>query len=487
MREHRRMGRARPDGARFAAIVLAAGAGSRFGGGKLLAPLEGRPILQHVLERLEAADLDEVIVVVGADADAVEGAIDASAARLVVNPVPDEGLSSSLKVGIGALSDDADAALIALGDQPLLPPRAVRALLEADAQPGRPIVVPVYGDGMGRNPVLLRREAFALIDQTSGDRGLGPLIDAHPELVHEIPIRVEGGNPDVDTRDDHIALLEKAWAARVVANAEQVERFREVPDGTDFYAPVTGLFRADPRRTDEPVLEALLELVEPGETWLDIGAGAGRYALPVALALAPSGGRVIAVDASPGMLDALMELQTEHGITDVEVVETRWPPPRRDSLDRFATDVALIAHVGYDIEAIGPFVRTMESVARRLCVAVLMERQPASVADPFWPPVHGEERVPLPALPEFVEWLRARGFEPDVEPMSREPRRFASRDELAGFLRRQLWIEPDGEAERRFQATLDDLVVADEDGVGLRTQLPLPIGVVTWDPRQAAG
>ena len=481
------MGRARPDGARFAAIVLAAGAGSRFGGGKLLASLEGRPILQHVLERLEAADLDEVIVVVGADADAVEGAIDASAARLVVNPAPDEGLSSSLKVGIGALSDDADAALIALGDQPLLPPRAVRALLEAIAQPGRPIVVPVYGDGMGRNPVLLRREAFALIDQTSGDRGLGPLIDAHPELVHEIPIRVEGGNPDVDTRDDHIALLEKAWAARVVANTEQVERFREVPDGTDFYAPVTGLFRADPRRTDEPVLEALLELVEPGETWLDIGAGAGRYALPVALALAPSGGRVIAVDASPGMLDALMELQTEHGITDVEVVETRWPPPRRDSLDRFATDVALIAHVGYDIEAIGPFVRTMESVARRLCVAVLMERQPASVADPFWPPVHGEERVPLPALPEFVEWLRARGFEPHVEPMSREPRRFASRDELAGFLRRQLWIEPDGEAERRFQATLDDLVVADEDGVGLRTQLPLPIGVVTWDPRQAAG
>src|SRR4029079_2075550 len=129
----------------------------------------GGPIVRHVLERLEAADLDEGIVVVGADADAVEGAIDASAARLVVNPAPDEGLSSSLKVGIGALSDDADAALIALGAPRLLPPRAVRALLEADAQRGRPIVVPVYGDGMGRNPVLLRREAFALIDQTSGD------------------------------------------------------------------------------------------------------------------------------------------------------------------------------------------------------------------------------------------------------------------------------------------------------------------------------
>lgn len=480
------MPRARPDGTHIAAIVLAAGAGSRFGGGKLVAPLEGRPILQHVLERLEASGLDDVVVVVGNDAAELETAVDWGVARRVVNPTPDTGLSSSLKVGIGALSADTDAALIALGDQPLLPARAVRALIDAESLPGAPIVVPVYGDGIGRNPVLLRRDAFGLVDETHGDRGLGPLIDGHPELVQEIPIRVEGGNPDIDTRDDLVALLEKAWAARVLANAEQVDRFREIPDGADFYAPVTGLFRADPRRTDEPVLQALLEIVEPGETWLDIGAGAGRYALPIALALAPSGGRVMAVDASPGMLDALMELQAEHGITDVEVVQTRWPPPRGVPLDRFATDVALIAHVGYDIEAIGPFVRAMESVARRLCVAVLMERQPSSVADPFWPPVHGEERVPLPALPEFVEWLRARGHEPDVQLMSRESRRFGSRDELAGFLRRQLWIAPSGESERRFQAALDDLAVEDGDGVGLRTQLPLPIGVVTWDPRQGA-
>jgi molybdenum cofactor cytidylyltransferase len=487
MAEHRRMRRARTPGPPIAAVVLAAGAGSRFGGKKLLAPLEGRPILQHVLDRLEAAGLDDVVVVVGDDAGELEAGIDWGAAQRVVNPAPDEGLSSSLKVGIGAVPDDADGALITLGDQPLLPARAIRALIDAEPRADRPIVVPVYGEGTGRNPVLLRRPAFDLVEQAAGDRGLGPLLASHPELVDEIPIRVEGGNPDVDTREDLVGLLEKAWAARVVANAEQVERFREVPDGADFYAPVTGLFRADPRRTDEPVLDALLRLVRPGETWLDIGAGAGRYALPIALALAPSGGRVIALDASPGMLDALMELQAEHGVADVEVVETRWPPVDAASLERFATDVALIAHVGYDIEAIGPFVRAMEAVARRLCVAVLMERQPSSVADACWPPVHGEERVPLPALPEFVELLRARGREPAVEMLSREPRRFASRDELAGFLRRQLWIEPRGTGEKRFQAALDDLIVVDaERGVGLRTQEPLPIGVVTWDPRGAA-
>jgi hypothetical protein len=156
-------------------------------------------------------------------------------------------------------------------------------------------------------------------------------------------------------------------------------------------------------------------------------------------------------------------------------------------LERFAADFALIAHVGYDIEAIGPFVRSMEAVARRLCVAVLMERQPSSVADACWPPVHGEERVPLPALPEFVELLRARGHQPTVEMVSREPRRFGSREELAGFLRRQLWIEPRGAGERRFQEALDELIVVDDEGgVGLRTQEPLPIGVVTWDPRGAA-
>lgn len=482
------MARARTSPARIAAVVLAAGAGSRFGGGKLLAPLEGRPILQHVLDRLAAAGLDEVIVVVGDDARELEARIDWGAARRVVNPTPEEGLSSSLKVGIAAVPAEADAALITLGDQPLLPARAIRALMDAGDRDDRPIVVPIYGDGAGRNPVLLRRRAFGLVDETVGDRGLGPLLAAHPDLVEELRIRVEGGNPDIDTREDLVGLLEKAWAARVVANAEQVERFREVPDGPDFYAPVTGLFRADPRRTDEPVLDALLRLVRPAETWLDIGAGAGRYALPIAMALAPSGGRVIALDASPGMLDALMELRSEHGVTDVEVIETRWPPADGIPLERFAADVALIAHVGYDIEAIGPFVRAMESVARRLCVAVLMERQPSSIADACWPPVHGEERVALPALPEFVELLRARGHQPTVQMLSREPRRFGSREELEGFLRRQLWIEPAGVAAKRFEKALDSLVVTGEEGgVGLRTQQPLPIGVVTWDPHGAAG
>jgi hypothetical protein len=67
--------------------------------------------------------------------------------------------------------------------------------------------------------------------------------------------------------------------------------------------------------------------------------------------------------------------------------------------------------------------------------------------------------------------------------LEREPRRFGSPDELAGFLRRQLWVEPGSAADRRFEEALDAQIVTDPEGrVGLRDQRPLPIGVVTWDP-----
>ncbi|MDQ2965480.1 MAG: hypothetical protein M3R57_06500 [Chloroflexota bacterium] len=280
--------------------------------------------------------------------------------------------------------------------------------------------------------------------------------------------------------------VERSWAERVRANREQVERIREVPDGSDFYAPVTSLFRADPRRADEPVLDLLRELVEPGETWLDIGAGAGRYALPIALLA----GEVIALDPSTGMLGALREQMAELGVPNVRPVDGRWPPNPTvaATLGGFpVADVALIAHVGYDVEAIGPFVEAMERAARRVCVAVLMERQPASVADPFWPPIHHEVRVALPALPDFVELLRERGRQPAVTVVQREPRTFETRAELEGFLRRQLWIADGGEKERRYRAALEELVLERDGGFGLRDQEPMPVGVVVWRPRTGGG
>ena len=88
----------------------------------------------------------------------------------------------------------------------------------------------------------------------------------------------------------------RAWAARVRSNREQVEQLREA-NPTDFYAPVAGMFRADPKRRDEPTLEVLRSIVQPGDGVLDIGAGGGRYALPLAL----QAREVIAVEPSEAM------------------------------------------------------------------------------------------------------------------------------------------------------------------------------------------
>ncbi|HSL32193.1 MAG TPA: hypothetical protein VK871_01010, partial [Candidatus Limnocylindrales bacterium] len=188
----------------------------------------------------------------------------------------------------------------------------------------------------------------------------------------------------------------------------------------------------------------------------------------------------VANDPSAGMLATLREAMAAHGIANVRPIEARWPMPPGEAPHG---DVALIAHVGYDVEAIGPFVDAMEASAARLCVAVLMERQPASAADPFWPRVHGEPRVPLPALPEFLELLRAWGREPVVAMMERKARRFDARDEIEGFARRQLWVAEGSEKDRRFQEALDELVVEAPDGTfGLVDQPSSAIGVVSWAP-----
>ena len=98
-----------------------------------------------------------------------------------------------------------------------------------------------------------------------------------PELLPDGRFDASGDpfRPDVD------ALLQ-SWARRVRANAEQVDRFAE-QRSQDHYAPVAERFRVDPHRTDDPSLDALRALARPDETWLDIGAGGGRYALPIAL------------------------------------------------------------------------------------------------------------------------------------------------------------------------------------------------------------
>jgi SAM-dependent methyltransferase len=274
------------------------------------------------------------------------------------------------------------------------------------------------------------------------------------------------------------AAAEAAWGARVRAHHDQTARVRETPEGGDFYAPVSRMFIADPRRTDDDVLDHLLPLARPDDAWLDVGAGAGRYALPLALRVR----EVVALDPSPGMLAALVEQAAEHAIPNVRTVEARWPvDPSGGPLP--PADGVLIANLGYDVEAIGPFVDALESAAGRVCVAILADRQPSAPAHAFWPPVHGEERAALPAFDDFLALLRARGRTPQEIRVARPARGFPTRDEVVRWLRNQLFLEAGSAKDLILVGELDRRLVEHEDGTfGLTSQVPMSTGIAWWQP-----
>jgi CTP:molybdopterin cytidylyltransferase MocA len=176
-----------------AAVVLAAGEGSRFNGPmhKLLTPFRGRPLVEWAVQAALDASLDATFVVIGAvDVNVPYGAVVLRNARW------SDGQATSLCAGIDAASTAGhDAVVIGLGDQPLVPVDAWRAVAEAD---GRPIATAVF-DGRRRPPVRLGAAVWPLLP-TSGDEGARVLMRKRPDLVTEVPC---AGDPiDIDTQED---------------------------------------------------------------------------------------------------------------------------------------------------------------------------------------------------------------------------------------------------------------------------------------------
>jgi molybdenum cofactor cytidylyltransferase len=194
------------------AVVLAAGAGTRFGGHKLLAELEGRPILQHVLDAVASVAAWPCVVVL-AGSPRLEARIDWRDEVRVVNPTPDAGLASSLRVGVASCLDartDLAGILVMLGDQPRTSPQVMSALIEAlpaAAAAGAWAVVPRYAEGGGANPALLLGGALARVSNLEGDRGMATLLAAEPGRTY--PVDVPGANPDIDTPADLAALAKE--------------------------------------------------------------------------------------------------------------------------------------------------------------------------------------------------------------------------------------------------------------------------------------
>jgi len=188
----------------IAGIVLAAGLSRRMGRPKVLLPLDGQPVVRHVVQTLIAACLEPIIVVAGTEHLAIGAALSGLATTLALNPHPESGQASSIRVGIAALPRTTAAAVVALGDQPLVPPEVIKGLLAARERTGKAIVAPRYRDGLG-NPVLFARETFAEIEQLSGDRGARSVIERDPSRVAIVDFDLAMPQ-DVDTPEDYARL-----------------------------------------------------------------------------------------------------------------------------------------------------------------------------------------------------------------------------------------------------------------------------------------
>ena len=153
------------------AVVMAAGAGRRFGGGiKQLHPAQGRPMLQVVLATMAESGIEPRVVVLGAHADEVLEAVDLHGCRPVVCSNWADGQAASLRCGLAALAQDVQAALVVLGDGPGLDPRAVERIAGADAGEPQTAIAADYGNGRS-HPVLIPRTLWGDMPSTGETPG----------------------------------------------------------------------------------------------------------------------------------------------------------------------------------------------------------------------------------------------------------------------------------------------------------------------------
>jgi molybdenum cofactor cytidylyltransferase len=193
-----------------AAIVLAAGRSSRMGPrNKLLELVEGKPIVARVVEAAIASGADPVIVVTGFEAPRIAEALGDLKVSIVPNPNFEQGLSTSLQTGLGALPPNSDGALVLLGDMPGVESTDLEALMAAFAAKGRQSICVPVNRGRRGNPVLWGAAYFTEMMRISGDVGAKQLIAQHQERVTEVPVESDGIFADVDTPADLVRLKSK--------------------------------------------------------------------------------------------------------------------------------------------------------------------------------------------------------------------------------------------------------------------------------------
>ena len=262
----------------------------------------------------------------------------------------------------------------------------------------------------------------------------------------------------------------------IEAEHAQSERMRGASPPEDHWQPYAQQFKADPGRSDDPLLERLSQEVMPHHTVIDVGAGGGRLALPLALRCR----HVTAVEPSPSMSSILLEQSADHNIHNISLVQEQW-----QGADVDPADIVLCVHVLYTISDIERFLRKLESHARERVLVVLFNAPPQSQIYPLWERIHGEARLPLPGLPQFEEVLRELAVQFRLEVLPPQgPRGFDNPQQAVVQLSRRLFLAPGSDKVSLLERILPDLLEEGKDGVfRIRGARPLEPALVWWGPK----
>jgi SAM-dependent methyltransferase len=266
------------------------------------------------------------------------------------------------------------------------------------------------------------------------------------------------------------------WAARWQGIMDTRRRQRapreRIAAGGDHWA-----HRADRQATysehlpaDDPLLVRLRAAVRPDDTVIDVGAGAGRYALP----LARLARRVVAVEPSPALRERLAGRLVTEGVTNIEVVPADW-----ESADVAPAAVVLCSHVVYAVEAIVPFVRKLDELARRTClIAVRVGQQPG--ASELWQVLYGEPRAPQPAFLDLYNVLVSAGIVGDVQIAPSGGFRYADLDDALAEVRGRLHLPPGNPTEEMLRTLLSERLVRGADGRLTWPGPPPGNAIISW-------
>lgn len=230
----------------------------------------------------------------------------------------------------------------------------------------------------------------------------------------------------------------------------------------------------DVYRTDDPVLNALHASLTDGATVLDVGGGAGRFALPLATRAA----HVTVVEPSADSCETLQSRAADAGLSNITVINESWEDAEAPS-----ADMVLCSLVLHHVADAAPFVAKLQRHAAGRVAVVEMMETPGALEIPFYERVHGSAPTPLPGLPDVLSLLWALDIYPDVSMLAAEPSVLDNDGgEALDQLRRRLGVEHGTEADERLRAAADELLEHTDAGIIVRGVKPRRTAIVTWRP-----